>query len=279
MNETKDDDILIVQSAGIEAFEAQERILIDTQIATAKKYPRDLERCKTNVVAIVSADKEIAESCRYAKPVGGKRVTGPSVHLARIVAQQYGNMRVKKSIKQITHNTVIAEAVCFDLENNYASVVEARRSIIGRTGQRYSDSTIETNAMAISSIAERNAILNVVMKPIIDAVYEAAKTKIAGDISTEEKLIARRTKLMEGFKKSYGVSEAQILNSLSLESVDQLKKDHIVDLIAIAQALKDGDIRNFEEAFGRKTNQPPAQKKEDLKARKNQSKNNPPNLM
>ena len=126
-------------------------------------------------------DKETAESCRYAKPTGGKNVTGPSVHLARIICQQYGNIRVQQRIKVIEHKSIVAEAVAFDLETNYAVSVEARRSIIGKTGIRYSDSVIETNAMAILVIAERNAILKVIPKAITDSVYKAAFDFANGD--------------------------------------------------------------------------------------------------
>jgi hypothetical protein len=105
-------------------------------------------RVKNTSIAIVSMDMETAQSCRYAKPVAGGKVSGPSVHLARIICQQYGNIRVQQRIKQITRTEIVAEAVAFDLETNYAVSVEARRNIIGKNGSRFADSVVETNAMA-----------------------------------------------------------------------------------------------------------------------------------
>ena len=70
------EEIQIVE-AGIEVFEAQERASIDIQVATAKKYPRDLRKVMENSIFIATLDKDTASKCRYAKPVGGKSITGP----------------------------------------------------------------------------------------------------------------------------------------------------------------------------------------------------------
>lgn len=228
--------------ASIQVFQAQERAAIDTQVATAKQYPRDLKHVRDNSIAIVCMDKETAESCRYAKPTGGKNVTGPSVHLARIVCQQYGNIRVQQRIKNIDASSIVAEAVAFDMETNYAVSVEARRSIVGRNGQRFSESVIETNAMAILAIAERNAILKVIPKAIIDTVYNEAFKFANGDLSDKAKLIIARDKALDFFKTEYGVSEKQIVSLLGLKTKDAIKPEHIADLRGYMQSLKDKEV-------------------------------------
>lgn len=241
--------VQIVESTGFEVMEAQERASIDSQVSTAKAYPRDLRRVKDNSVAIVCMDKATAESCRYAKPVGGRKITGASVHLARIVCQQYGNIRVQQRIKQITHNTIIAEAVAFDMETNYAVCVESRRSILDRNGVRFRESTIETNAMAIMAIAERNAILKVVPKAIIDTVYKEAFQFANGDLSDNAKLITAREKSFEFFKATYGAEEVDVLKCLGIKVKEAVKAEHIADLRGYMQTLKDKEITP-EELFG-----------------------------
>lgn len=237
------EDIVVLDSrASLQAFQAQERAAIDTQVATAKQYPRDLRRVRDNSVAIVCMDKETAESCRYAKPTAGKNVTGPSVHLARIVCQQYGNIRVQQRIKSIDSSTVVAEAVAFDMETNYAVSVEARRSIVGKNGQRYADSVIETNAMAILAIAERNAILKVIPKAIIDTVYNEAFKFANGDLSDNAKLLIARDKALEFFKSEYGATEKQVVELLGLKTKDAIKPEHIADLRGYMQSLKDKEV-------------------------------------
>lgn len=238
-----DNEIQVLDTqASIQAFQAQERAAIDTQIATAKQYPRDLLRVRNNSISIVCMDKETAQSCRYAKPVGGKNVVGASVHLARIVAQQYGNIRVQQRIKNIDSTSIVAEAVAFDMETNYAVSVEARRSIVGKNGQRYSDSVIETNAMAILAIAERNAILKIIPKSIIDAVYNEAFTCANGDLSDKAKLIIARDKALDFFKTEYGATEKQVITLLGLKTKDAIKPEHIADLRGYMQSLKDKEV-------------------------------------
>lgn len=246
-----EEGIQIIDNSGIEVFEAQERAAIDSQVATAKRYPRNLRRVRENSIAVACMDKETAESCRYAKPVGGKNVVGASVHLARIVCQQYGNIRVQQRIKLIDSKSIVAEAVAFDMETNYAVCVEARRSILDKNGIRYKESVIETNAMAILAIAERNAILKVVPKSIIDSVYNEAFRFANGDLSDNAKLLIARDKAFEFFKTEYGATEEEVVSCLGLKTKEAIKPEHIADLRGFMQALKDKEI-SVEDLFNRK---------------------------
>lgn len=264
-----EEEVRIIESTGLEVFEAQERASIDTQVATAKRFPRDLRRVLDNSVVIACLDKETAASCRYAKPVGGKNVTGPSVHLARIICQQYGNIRVQQRVKQISEKTIVAEAVAFDMETNYAVCVEARRSIIDRSGNRYTESVIETNAMAILAIAERNAILKVIPKAIIDRVYKEAFSFAFGDLSDGAKLLKERERIFKVFKNEYGIKEEDVVHCIGLNTKEAIKGEHIADLNGYLQALKDKEL-TVEDLM--KKNIPAkktgAEKKEELKNKK-----------
>lgn len=240
----------IIETTGVEIIEAQQRAEYDIQIATAKRFPRDLTRVKNNCVAIVTMDKEIAESCRYALPRGGKSISGPSVHMARIIAQQYGNIRVDSRVKQIADKQVISEAVCFDLETNYACKVEVRRSIMGKSG-KFNDDMITVTGNASNAIAFRNAVFNVIPKGIVDIVYKSAMQMITGDLGDEQKLIQARTKALQYFKDTYDVDEKRLLKAIGLNSINQIKAEQIADLRGMIQSLKDGDS-TVEEMFGSK---------------------------
>jgi hypothetical protein len=266
--ENLNEDIKVIESSGIEVFEAQERASIDIQVSTAKRYPRDLRKVRDNSVLIATMNKETAESCRYAKPVGGKSVTGASVHLARIICQQYGNIRVQQRIKQIDQRSVVAEAVAFDMETNYAVCVEARRSIIDSKGHRYTDSVIETNAMAILAIAERNAILKVIPKAIIDVVYKEAFNCAFGDLSDSTKLLKERQRILNLFKKDYAMSEADVMECLGVKAVEAIEAEQIADLRGYMQALKDKEMTVEELLVRNKSKKTVEDKKKDLKEKK-----------
>ena len=244
------ENIQIIDSESVEVFEAQERAAIDIQVSTARRYPRNLRSVKEKSIAIATMDKETAESCRYAKPVGGKNVTGPSVHLARIICQQYGNIIVIQRIKSIDAKSIVAEAIAWDMETNYKIGVEARRSILDKNGLRYKESVIETNAMAILAIAERNAILKVVPKSIIDSVYREAFNLANGDLSDNARFLSAREKAFEFFKNEYGATEDEVVSSLGLKTKEAIKPEHIADLRGFMQALKDKEMTP-DELFGR----------------------------
>jgi len=223
----------------------------DMQIATAKRYPRDLSVVKRNSLAIVTMDKETAESCRYTLPRGGKNISGASVHLARILSQSYGNMRVQTRLKEVGQTTVTAEAIAFDLESNYAVSIEVSRSIVGNRG-RYNNDMINTTGMAACAIAFRNAVFSVIPKALVNLCYEKAAEVITGDVSLETQLIQKRNAAIQYFIDEYGVTKEEVLTAAKVRTETQIKKEQLLDLKGLAQALKDGDAK-FEDIFPKKT--------------------------
>ena len=91
-NETE--EVTITQEVNGDVVYSQDRATIDTMITTAKAYPRNIQRATNNSIAVVSMDTETASTCTYAVPRSGKQITGPSIHLAKILAHVWGNLRV-----------------------------------------------------------------------------------------------------------------------------------------------------------------------------------------
>lgn len=221
--------------------DAVERANVDSQVATAKQYPRDLARSVNNSIAMATMDNATAQSCGYALPRGGKPITGPSVHLAKLIVSNWGNMRAEAKVVQITDKQVISRGTCWDLENNVATAFEVRRSIVGKGGKRFTDDMITVTGNAANSIAYRNAVFSVIPKAITDKVYQAAQHFITGDLSDEEKLVARRKKCIDFFKDEYGITEQEVVALCGKQTVNQIKADQIALLLGITQSLKDGD--------------------------------------
>jgi len=236
---TKEEEVTIIETVPDAIFQ-QDKAMIDQQIATAHAFPRNIKRATDKSVAIVTMDKETAETCTYSVPRGGKAITGPSVYLAKIIAQQWGNMRVEAKVISVDNKQVTSHAVCWDLESNLAIKVEVKRSVIGKNG-RFNDDMITVTGNAANSIALRNAVLAVVPKAVVDKVYKAAKEVITGDVSDENKLKAKRRQVVNGLKDTYNVTEAEVLSAVGKVSIDHLTSDDIVVLIGVGTAIKDGD--------------------------------------
>ena len=232
---------------GTDVIYQQDRATIDTQISTAKSYPRSIKRAIENSIAVVTLDVETASTCTYSVPRAGKQITGASVHLAKILAQFWGNLRIEAKVVNIDAKHITSQAIAFDLENNLAIKVEVKRSIVGKFG-RFNDDMITVCGNAGNSIAMRNAILSVIPRAVVDKVYNEAKKTITGDISDATKLMAKRKRVLDQFKEVYGVTEAEVLKAIGKASIDHIDSDNLVTLIGIGQAVRDGDT-TIEEAF------------------------------
>lgn len=243
MEETKDYETLPVEQAEVQIvpLDELERANVDVQVSTAKRYPRDMRRSVNNSIVMATMNEEVARSCGYALPRGGKPVTGPSVHLAKIIVSNWGNMRTEAKVVQITDKQVISRGTAWDLENNVASAFEVRRSIVDKYGKRYSDDMITVTGNAANAIAYRNAVFAVIPKSITDRIYRAAQQFITGDLSDNDVLLKKRTKIFADFKNTYGIDENTVIKICGKTTDNQIGADEIALLVGLLQSLKDGD--------------------------------------
>lgn len=228
-------------ASSAQTLDATERATVDSQVATAKMYPRNLKRSIDNSIVMATMDMETAQSCGYALPRGGKPIMGPSVHLAKIIVSNWGNVRTEAKVTQITDKQVIARGTCWDLENNVASAFEVRRSIIGSKGNRFTDDMITVTGNAACSIAYRNAVFSVIPKAVTDKVYLAAQRTVTGDLSSEEKLLKRRNDCVSFFLNEYGITEDELVKLCGKQTANQIRNEEILLLTNTYQALRDGD--------------------------------------
>lgn len=251
MENEQEYEIMNIAPADSAVIRAQESAMIDIQIATAKQFPRNVTKATSEAIAIVSRNKETASACHYSVPRGGKQVAGPSVHLAKIIAQKWGNLRIQARVINVDAKHVTSQATCFDLESNIAIQVEVKRSIMTRTG-RMSEDMITVTGNAANAIALRNAVFNVVPRGVVDEVYNAAKAAITGDISDANKFLVERDKIFTRCKDAYNLTEAEVLSALGKASINQVTGNDLITLIGIGTAINEGDT-TIDEAFRKKT--------------------------
>ena len=213
---------------------------LDTQIMTAKTFPRDVATCIKNIINIISNDQEIADSCVYALPKGNEKVEGPSLRLAEIFISEWGNLVIETKIISNDGQKVISSGRCWDLEKNISADMQASRSIIKKNNTVYDKSMQDVTASAAAGIALRNAIFKVIPKSFIDKVYKVAKdVSINGvkDTSFEE----RRIKVFESAKR-VGIKVENILSYFNKTSINQIDKEEIQHIIAVGTSVKEGLI-------------------------------------
>ena len=222
-------------------MDAIEKANVDVQVATAKQFPRNITRAIQNSIVMATIDPDTAQTMRYALPRGGKPITGPSVHLAKLIVSNWGNIRAEAKVVQITDSQVVSRGTCWDLENNVATAIEVRRNIKNKNGQRFSDDMITVVGNAANSIAFRNAVFSTIPKAVTDKVYKAAQECITGDLSDEAKLLQKRTNCLKFFNDEYGITEEEVIKLCGKQTVNQIKAEEIALMLGIYQSLKDGD--------------------------------------
>ena len=222
-------------------MDAIEKANVDVQVSTAQQFPRNVTRAIQKSIVMATIDPDTAQMMRYALPRGGKPITGPSVHLAKLIVSNWGNIRAEAKVVQITDSQVVSRGTCWDLENNVATAIEVRRNIKGKGGQRFSDDMITVVGNAANSIAFRNAVFSVIPKAVTDKVYKAAQECITGDLSDEAKLLQKRTNCLKFFNDEYGITEEEVIKLCGKQTVNQIKAEEIALMLGIYQSLKDGD--------------------------------------
>lgn len=211
---------------------------IDTQIATAKQYPRDIKRIQQQAHDLATLDEATAAECMYAMPRDNKVIEGPSIRFAEILASTFGNCRAGARIIEEGMEFVTAQGVFHDLEANSVVTYEVKRRITNKAGRRYNADMIATTANAACSIALRNVILRGIPQPLWTSIYEASRKKAAGDATT---LPNRRAQALKAFQ-TYGVDAPRILALLQIGKIEDMTAQHIVKLQGLYQAIRDGEL-------------------------------------
>jgi hypothetical protein len=226
---------------------------IDIQISTAKQFPRDLQKFKSNCISMVKSSKEIAQSCNYCLSRAGKSIKGPSVRLAEIIQNNWGNLRTAAKVLDENKEFIVVQGGCHDLENNVAVQVEVKRRITNKHGKRYGADMIQTTTAAAISIAMRNAIFKVVPNVYVMTLAKEAEKFALGSPDNFQNMVKQ---WFEWFNNA-GISEDAILLKLGIEKKSQISKAHLITLQGIATALND-NMTTLENEFPQKMKEPQA---------------------
>ncbi len=238
----------IIEIKQAEVLQAINRSEVDMQIATAKQYPRHLPTVLNQIATLATLDAETAEDCFYILrrkgEGGGNTIEGLSVRMAEIIAGAWGNLRVQTRIIGNDGKTITAQGVCHDLETNVAVSVEVKRRITDRNGRTYSEDMQVVTGNAASAIAFRNAVLKVVPKAVTKRVIADVKQVAMGQALDLE---TSRQRMVDYFGK-LGVTEELLLEYLELKKREEIDKERVFELRALANAIKEGTT-TVQEAF------------------------------
>ena len=231
----------IIEVKQAEILQAIDRAEVDIQIATAKQYPRNLAATLNKIATYATMDKETAEDCFYVlrrKDANGNDnvIEGLSVRMAEIIAGAWGNLRVQTRIIGNDGRMITAQAICHDLETNFAVSKEVKRRITTKNGKTYSAEMQVVTGNAAVSIACRNAVLTVIPKAVTKKIINDVKQVALGQAIDVE---TSRQNCLTNYARA-GVTEAMICQYLGIKSVAEIDKEKLFELKATWNAIKEG---------------------------------------
>jgi len=238
------------QTAAIQTTNGRYNQEIQGMVFMAKQYPRDVFAAYQKIKQSCER-KSLAMIASYEYPRGGQKVTGPSIRLAEVVAQNWGNMTFGVTELEQKKGESTCMAYAWDLETNVRSekifTVKHERST--KKGlQILTDSRDIYELVAnMGARRERSCILAVIPKDVVDAAVEECDKTLAGQ--NTEPIIDRLKKMFDKFK-SFGVTREMIEKKIGVK-IDSFTEKDVLALIKVFNSLKDGMGKRedfFEEA-------------------------------
>lgn len=211
---------------------------VQARLIMARKLPRDQMKSYSN---IINACKRpgLAENAMYAYPRGGELVTGPSIRLAEVLLQNWGN--VDFGIREIsqTKGSSFVQAYAWDLETNTIQTKEFHvpHKRFTRQGVKELTDPRDIYELVANNGARRlrACILGVIPGDITDAaVKQCEKT-----LSSSDKPLAERIKEMVMKFDELGVKTEHLEKRLG-HKLDAIIESELVKLRAVYKSIKDG---------------------------------------
>lgn len=220
------------------ATEARAVAEVQAAYVIAKKFPRNQHE---SYMAILESCKRpfLAEHAMYAYPRGGSLVTGPSIRLAEVLAQCWGNLDCGVREISQSNGVSVAEAYAIDLQTNTRvtkifHVPHVRDTKKGRTKLTDARDIYELVANQ-GSRRLRACILGIMPGDVIEAaINQVKKTMESGEVPLSDRIRAMVAKFDE-----IGVKVEHLEKRLG-HKLDATIPQEIVTLQGVYKAIKDG---------------------------------------
>lgn len=224
----------------------------------AKQFPRDLHAADTRITNICKS-KSLANVSLYSYERGKQIVSGASIRLAEMIAQNLGNFQSGATILERGNGWTKVEAWAWDVENNnYASrvfVVDHVRETKAGKYDLKSERDITELILNMAARRRRACILELVPFYITENAIAECKKTLSKEFSESPQ--EQIKKILSKFSE-IGVTKKMIDNYLK-HDIELINEDEIINLRGIYNAISSGtksreDYFVFEETKTSKLN-------------------------
>ena len=238
---------------------------VQGMIIMAKKFPRDQFQAYNRIMEACKR-KSLAEVAQYEFPRGGEKVTGPSIRLAEVLAQNWGN--ISTGIIELEQNYGESKVMAFawDLETNYREErifsVKHERKAKGVIKKLDDPRDIYELVANLGARRKRSCILAVIPKDIVEAA-EAQCEETLKKNNAGKPLVDRIRDMFAKFQADFGVTKDMIEEFIGCRAEAFTERD-VMKLARVYNSLRDGMAKR-EDFFNIKATSPEPEKAEALK--------------
>jgi len=247
------------KSAAAEAIVSRQAQEVQAAMVIAKRFPRDEHLAYTKIMTACQR-KLLAENAEYEYPRGSEKVSGPSIRLAEVLAQHWGNMDYGVMELEQKNGESQCMAYAWDLETN------TRRSMIFSV--KHMRHT-KKGAYALSDprdiyelVANQGArrvracILGIIPGDVVEAAQEQCRKTIINGEKRPLKDLVRE--IIVAFEENFQVTQAMLEKYIGCKA-DAFSINDYIRLKNVGKTLRDGmgkredyfDIPKVESNFGK----------------------------
>lgn len=240
----------VVPRGGALAATDQSRAIAEVQSAlvVARSNPRDRFRAMDRILNECQLQR-LAEKAIYSYARGGTDIEGPSIHLARALARNWGNMSFGIREMERGQGFSTVQAFAWDQETNTREerVFTVPHSIGlkgGRTKVLTDERDIYELIANMGARRERACILGLIPDDVVDLAVDQCNATLRAKADTSPEAIQ---KLLTAFETEFGVTKAQ-LEARCQRRIDAIQPAQMVALRKIYRSLRD-DMSKPEDWF------------------------------
>lgn len=230
------------QGGGVlaQASASREMEEVKGAIFLAKQFPRNYIEAERRILDACKR-KSLAQTAMYNYPKGKTMVTGPSIRLAEVLAQNWGNLSFGIKELEQKNGESVAMAYCWDLETNVRQekVFTVKHAIGTRNGLKTLTDPRDIYERVASDGARRlrACIMGVIPGDVVEMAIKECNQTLEGNNS--EPLKDRLVKALNLLKEYFKVTQEMIEDRFGYNINAFTERDYI-DLGKIYNSLCDG---------------------------------------
>lgn len=215
---------------------------IQAMVFMAKQFPRNQIQAADRILNACTR-QTLADSAIYSYQRGGQSVEGPSIRLAEVLAQNWGNLDF--GIRELSQENGVStvEAYAWDLETNVrqAKVFQVAHKRMAKGGTKTLTDPRDIYEMVANQGSRRlrACILSIIPGDIVEAALAQCSVTQAASVGATPEEIKETIRKMTVVMSKFGITTENIQERYQCR-LEAIRPAQIVELRKIHTSLKDG---------------------------------------